>query len=309
MSSPKTDVRRLLKKQQAERNKLSKVTHPFAKYDETGRLICIVCNAPVKSETIVWQAHLGSLHHRENIQKLKALKQKQQLKRPASPSPPPPPPSSSSSANHDSSNKRLRMEEEDLEVNEDAIEDEEMALPSDFFDNTQEQQPQEEEEEEQEQATVYNPNGLPVGFFDNPEADTEVQDTEKIKEELDKEMALFNQDMIEVTKESREVQDEDDELLWKERHLDLMVREQALFDSRVEKLKQMRRQEGKAVIEDQRQSLRQDSEDDIRVELKSSVREILKKSNKFTEREASIFMDEDEEEDSDDEDDWRAQQL
>ncbi|KAI9469872.1 MAG: hypothetical protein EXX96DRAFT_587803 [Benjaminiella poitrasii] len=317
---PKVDVRRLLKKQQAERsNKTTRVTHPFAKYDQTGRLICVVCNAPVKSETVVWQAHLGSPHHRDNIQKLKALKQ-QQLKRPASS------PSPASDDSNESQHKRMRMEQnkEDIELDEPLSEGEEeeeeeeegaaSALPSDFFDNPEDSTPQ---QETQEEPVEENTKGLPAGFFDDPEEDARVQGElppeEQAKANLERDLASFNEDMMDVTKEAREEQGEDDESLWRERHLDLVVGEQAVLYSRVEKLKQMRQQGDMSIVvnqQHQHQSVTEDDDDGMRIELKSSVRQVLKK-NSNTNKAAdmvvdSMFSDEDEESD---EDDWRAQQL
>ncbi|KAG2197618.1 hypothetical protein INT47_006681 [Mucor saturninus] len=289
---PKADVRRLLKKQQDERNKIKKVTHPFAKYDETSRLMCIVCNSPVKSEA-VWQAHLGSLGHRDNIQKLKALKQQQQqsLKRRA-PSPPP-----------QEVNKRVRTQKmQDIELDEQvSSSDEEMDLPNDFFDARQEEEVMEEVEEVEEEAEEEN-GAIPTGFFDDPEEEARIQGTlapeEQAQADLEKDLAMFNEAMIDVTKEAKEDQDQDDETFWLERHDDIS-REQEMFDKRVESLKLMR-QSGKVV-----KQTKPVDEDEIRVGLKSSVRQLLKsKPVKHTE---SIF--DDDESDSEEEEDWRAQQL
>lgn len=303
---PKPDVRRLLKKQQLERNKVNKITHPFAKYDEAGRLVCVVCNAPVKSEA-VWQAHLGSSAHRDNIQKLKALKQ-QQLKRRA-----PSPPAADLSASDP--HKRMRMEEdkedkEDIELDEDVSdEDEDMGLPNDFFDNPADQDDIPEEVPEKIEDDTNNT--LPAGFFDDPEEDARIQGTlapeEQSQVDLEKDIAMFNEAMIEVTKESREVQEEDDETFWVERHFDIS-QEQAAFDSRVQKLKQLRQGQDVSTIADQRQeTIIEDGDDSIRTGLKSSVRQILK--NKPAKKVESMFDDEEEESDDEEEEDWRAQQL
>lgn len=289
---PKPDVRRLLKKQQNERSKTQKIAHPFAKYDETSRLICIVCNTPVKNEA-VWQAHLGSTVHRENIQKLKALKQQQQqqqqqnLKRRA-PSPP------------QDTNKRVRTQEtqdtQDIELDEEvqnSSEDEDMDLPNDFFD----EQVEEEEPEEESGA-------IPTGFFDDPEEEARIQGTlapeEQAQADLERDLELFNEAMIDVTKEAKEDQDQDDETFWLERHDDIS-REQEIFDKRVENLKLMR-QSGQVIKQQQEQQ--KDDNDDIRVGLKSSVRQLLK--SKPVKRVESMF---DDEESDSEEEDWRAQQL
>lgn len=286
--SSKPDVRRLLKKQQTERNKETKVTHPFAKYDETNRLICIVCNSPVKSHA-VWQAHLGSTVHRDNIQKLKALKQQQQqqqqsLKRKA-PSPPP----------QQQDTKRSRMEEieldEQVSSSDEEEEDQDMGLPNDFFDSAE---PIEEDEEEE------NNGSIPTGFFDDPEVEARIQGhlapEEQAQVNLEKDLEAFNDAMIDVTKESKQEQDQDDETFWLERHEDIS-REQALLDQRVEKLKLMRQQGQTPHTETQ-------ANDDLG--LKSSVRQLLK--SKIVQHTESMFDDDDESE-SEEEEDWRAQQL
>lgn len=279
---PKVDVRRLLKKQQDERTRIKKITHPFAKYDETSRLVCIVCNAPVKSEA-VWQAHLGSLGHRDNLLKLKALKQQQSLKRRA-PSPP-----------KENENKRVRTQEtQDIELDEQvSSSDEEMDLPNDFFDAVPEEEEEVTMEEEQSGA-------IPTGFFDDPEEEARIQGTlapeEQAQIDLEKDLASFNDAMIDVTKEAKENQDQEDETFWLERHDDIS-REQEMFDKRVESLKLMR-QSGKIV-----KSTPQE-EDEIRLGLKSSVRELLK--SKPIKHVESMF---DDDESDSEEEDWRAQQL
>lgn len=282
---PKPDVRRLLKKQQTERNKETKVTHPFAKYDETNRLICIVCNAPVKNQT-VWQAHLGSSAHRDNIQKLKALKQQQQNLKRKAPSPPPP-----------QDTKRSRMEEIELDEQPDSSseeeqEDEDMGLPTDFFDSGE---PIEEDEEEEEEKN----GSIPTGFFDDPEQEARMQGNlapeEQAQANLEKDLEDFNEAMIDVTKESKEEQEQDDEMFWLERHQDISE-EQAMLDQRVEKLKIMRQQKQVPEMEKGEDALG----------LKSSVRQLLK--TKVVQQTESMFEDESESEEEEEED-WRAQQL
>ncbi|KAI8352813.1 hypothetical protein EDC96DRAFT_517560 [Choanephora cucurbitarum] len=295
--SSKADVRKLFKKQQKERSKTNRISHVFAKYDETGRLLCVVCNSPVKSETI-WQAHLSSSGHKENLQKLRALKQQQQqqqLKRPASPL--------RQQEQDTQIHKRARIAEQDerqgIELDEDESEDETMPLPDDFFDQNQEEENQEEEEEEEN-----GNNALPRGFFDDPEQEARVQGTlapeEQAQAELEKDLQLFNEAMIDVTKESREVQEEDDETFWRERNYDIF-QEQAVFDSRVEKLKALRKTgETKMQLDSD-----ETDEDSLRVHLKSSVRQVL--TTKPVKQVASMFDDDDD--DESEEEDWRAQQL
>ncbi|KAK4520030.1 uncharacterized protein ATC70_008158 [Mucor velutinosus] len=319
---PKADVRRLLKKQQQERNKVAKITHPFAKYDQANRLVCVVCNSHVKSES-VWQAHLGSQLHRDNIHKLKELKQQQQqqLKRRAtSPSPP-------KSSTQPSESKRMRLDEEqtrqDIELSQDESdqeqEDEEMGLPADFFDKQEEDKDEDEDIPKEVEETLAasdkkNSKSLPSGFFDDPDEEARVQGTlapeDQAKADLERDVEMFNEAMMDVTEKSKQVQAEDDETFWEERHLDI-TREQAKFDSRVQKLKELRQTgQTRMVIDEHYVEEEFENDSGIKTGLKTSVRQVLK--SKPTKQVASMFDDE-EDEDSDDDDqddhDWRAQQL
>ncbi|CAO3645692.1 unnamed protein product [Mucor hiemalis] len=193
----------------------------------------------------------------------------------------------------------------ELDGSSEEDEDEDMGLPADFFDNKGEEEEIEEEEVEEET------NGaLPTGFFDDPEEEARIQGTlapeEQAKADLEKDVEMFNEAMIEVTQESNQVQEEDDESFWISRHYDITT-EQAAFDSRVDKLKQMRQSRilttnDKEITNEEEEG---GGEDGIRVELKTSVRQLLK--NKPIKQTESMF--DDEESESEEEEDWRAQQL
>ncbi|KAG1472643.1 hypothetical protein G6F56_001413 [Rhizopus delemar] len=220
-----SDVRRLFKKQKQARS--TQVNHPFAKYDQ-GRLICIVCNSQVKNEN-VWQGHLGSSHHRQNIEKLKSLKQQQQQqqKRPAPKS------------DQDQDPKRAKLVESSEEEEEEEEGEEENGLPADFFDN----EPMEEDMVEEEEIANEKADSktIPAGFFDDPEEEAKAQRlaNEQAKLDMEKDLSDFHEKMIEVSTETRELEDEDDETLYANRNQDIFE-EQVLLDARVEKLKQMR---------------------------------------------------------------------
>ncbi|KAG1250202.1 hypothetical protein G6F68_012926 [Rhizopus microsporus] len=243
-----SDVRRLFKKQKQERAK--RVEHPFAKYDDTGRLLCIVCNSLVKNEN-VWPAHLGSSLHRQQIEKLKALKNK----RPA------PEQEQTQQA------KRTKFENISSDEEEDDEEEEHKeGLPEDFFD-------QQEEPMEEDIPEPVKPNTIPAGFFDDPEQEAKAQRVanEQAKLTLEKDLNEFHETMIDVSAETKQLEEEDDETL-------------------VEKLKQMR-STGTIVQKEQ------DDDDEMRQELKTNVRHLLaKKQSKSV---SSMF--DDDESSSDDE--------
>ena len=52
------DARALLRAERASR----RITHPHASYTDAGKLLCNLCEAPVKSEAH-WQSHLHSGQH------------------------------------------------------------------------------------------------------------------------------------------------------------------------------------------------------------------------------------------------------
>ncbi|KAI8969316.1 hypothetical protein BDF20DRAFT_894430 [Mycotypha africana] len=321
---PKNDVRKLFKKQQAERNKAVKIKHPFAKYDEMGRLLCIVCQSAVKSEN-VWQAHLGSAFHLENIQKLKAIKQKQQqqqqqqqhLKRRA---PSPSPQMEEDQSEEEVEHKRLRLEpstqnekqgielDEEASDNDDEIDENTAQLPADFFDQKQEDLANDPMDEG---SATEESNTLPAGFFDDPDEDArmrgELLPEEKAKVDLEKDVQSFTEAMADVTEESKQAQEEDDETFWQERHFDLTM-EQAAFDSRVAKLRHLR-EAGKNPENDSTANnpSHEETDDIMRVKLKTNVRQALK--GQLAKHAVSVFDDDLDDISEEEEEDWRAQQL
>uniref|UniRef100_A0A023F7V6 Zinc finger protein 830 n=1 Tax=Triatoma infestans TaxID=30076 RepID=A0A023F7V6_TRIIF len=67
------DLRKFMSAQKRKISEnLKKIESPLAKYLESGILTCIVCNSDVKSEA-VWNVHINSKQHRENIAKRKQL--------------------------------------------------------------------------------------------------------------------------------------------------------------------------------------------------------------------------------------------
>ena len=63
------DVRALLKEQQASR----RIQHPHVTYSTTGRLICLVCNLQLKSESL-WPGHQRSPNHKRLLQEAEGNK-------------------------------------------------------------------------------------------------------------------------------------------------------------------------------------------------------------------------------------------
>ncbi|KAI9278752.1 hypothetical protein BDA99DRAFT_493064 [Phascolomyces articulosus] len=331
---PKTEVRRLLKQQRSERQKEKHVEHPFAKYDAQDQLTCVVCNSQVKS---AWSAHLGSAFHKENMARLRALKQQKQqpqqrpVKRTSSPV----------SEQQELPTKRAKHHvQEDEEMDGDDDNNETSQLPADFFDGDAASAPQQSSSEsEQEEEELQQPDptkkekpkptqppqlsgassNLPQGFFDDPEEEARMRKEAPIAEQveniLDEEYALFKEAMADTIIEAEKVDEEEDEELWLDRDEE-MFRQQAEFDSRVEMLKKMRAKtaqgEFSAPNEEKRGESRPDYDDverEIRTGLKTGVRNVLKKAP--AKKVTTVFDDMDVSSDEEDEedDDWRAQQL
>ncbi|KAJ8733291.1 hypothetical protein PYW08_001589 [Mythimna loreyi] len=68
------EMRRLMAERKRKNIKPTKIDNPLAKYNNTGQLMCILCNSIVRGEH-VWQVHLNSKQHRENVEKAKKLKE------------------------------------------------------------------------------------------------------------------------------------------------------------------------------------------------------------------------------------------
>lgn len=68
------EMRRLMAERKNKNKKPFKIDNPLAKYNNSGQLTCILCSSIVKSEH-VWQVHINSKQHRQNIEEAKKLKE------------------------------------------------------------------------------------------------------------------------------------------------------------------------------------------------------------------------------------------
>ncbi|CAH4031536.1 unnamed protein product [Pieris brassicae] len=68
------EMRKLMIERKNKDKKPLKIQNPLAKYNSAGQLLCILCSSIVRSEH-VWQVHLNSKQHRENIEKAQKLKE------------------------------------------------------------------------------------------------------------------------------------------------------------------------------------------------------------------------------------------
>ncbi|KAJ2952023.1 hypothetical protein O0L34_g4283 [Tuta absoluta] len=69
------EMRKLMAERKKKDVKPVKIDNPLAKYNNTGQLMCILCNSIVRSEA-VWPVHVNSKQHRGNVEQAKKLKER-----------------------------------------------------------------------------------------------------------------------------------------------------------------------------------------------------------------------------------------
>lgn len=68
------EMRRLMAERKKKDVKPTNIDNPLAKYNNVGQLMCLLCSSVVRSES-VWQVHINSKQHKENVEKAKKLKE------------------------------------------------------------------------------------------------------------------------------------------------------------------------------------------------------------------------------------------
>lgn len=68
------EMRRLMAERKNKSKKPIGIDNPLAKYNSSGQLTCILCTSIVRSEN-VWQVHINSKQHRQNVEQAKKLKE------------------------------------------------------------------------------------------------------------------------------------------------------------------------------------------------------------------------------------------
>ncbi|XP_076655649.1 zinc finger protein 830 isoform X1 [Halictus rubicundus] len=218
-------------------------------YTDAGQLMCILCKAAVRSET-VWPVHLNSKSHKENIELAKKTKLEaatksatHTFKRPVSPS------------QESSANKKVRgILKNPLPQSVQIA----SSLPPDFFDNPKQsngsaptnasvtthksenkdtandkdmKHTEAEEEKEKDKNKDTNQTVLPEGFFDDPVLDAKVRNVE-YKNPIEEEWEKFQKEIKEETAQSAQIIADDQEEATTERQLD-EIEEQIRHWSRV----------------------------------------------------------------------------
>ncbi|XP_046740541.1 zinc finger protein 830 [Diprion similis] len=240
-----TDLRRVMNEHKKKLTTVTRIESPIAKYTDSGQLICILCKTMVRTEA-VWNIHLNSKAHKENI----SLAKKEHSE---PPKPAPIVPHSfkrpTSSASVEVPNKKLKS----ILKNGPAVPS---ALPDDFFDKTSATQPhrnvqaakievtkesaesEDVEMEEKEEEKDLSQAQLPEGFFDDPIMDAKVRNVE-YKDPIEEEWEKFQKEIKEEAAQSAQIIADDQEEATTERQLD-EIEEQMRHWSRVLELERRR---------------------------------------------------------------------
>ncbi|XP_038220196.1 zinc finger protein 830 isoform X1 [Zerene cesonia] len=68
------EMRKLMSERKNKDKKPVQIQNPLAKYNGAGQLTCVLCSSIVRSEN-VWQVHVNSKQHRNNVEQAKKLKE------------------------------------------------------------------------------------------------------------------------------------------------------------------------------------------------------------------------------------------
>ncbi|CAH8553738.1 unnamed protein product [Heterobilharzia americana] len=210
---PKSDIRQLIKvaKPQAQRT----IDHPHARYNQLGRLSCILCGVQIKSE-FAWTAHILSKSHKQNeLRGIQPLN-----KRPAVENKP----SEEVSSKLTKVNSKTVQDESDLKISK-GIQDNKLSTVV-HNEKVSEKNPAEKKLESQSQ--------LPEGFFDDRYKDAKVRCV-PYKDKMSEELELFQKEMNALEKHSEEIMEKESEALVSERNL-AEINEQMI---KWEKIKQL----------------------------------------------------------------------
>ncbi|XP_043527758.1 zinc finger protein 830 [Frieseomelitta varia] len=243
------DLRKAMSEHKKKIGAVKKIESPLAKYTDAGQLMCVLCKAIIRSET-VWPVHLNSKTHKENIALAKKTKLEtdptkvQTFKRPMSPS------------QESSTNKKIKGILKNSSAQSAQVSS---SLPADFFDNPKQvngtissstpmatqwsednKEPvhekdlkniEVEEEKEKDKSKDINQPLLPEGFFDDPVLDAKVRNVE-YKNPIEEEWEKFQKEIKEETAQSAQIIADDQEEATTERQLD-EIEEQIRHWSRV----------------------------------------------------------------------------
>ncbi|PNF28637.1 hypothetical protein B7P43_G08707 [Cryptotermes secundus] len=220
------DLRRIMIE---EKRKISetvkKIDSPLAKYNESGQLLCTVCESVVRSEAI-WKIHINSKKHRENFADAKRRREETvnfvcpcvpKLKRPAQTEETPPPKKLKGILKNAP---QPKMPEDLFDLENHAIvevnrnEETVMEDGEDPSDDDSEPPPETTKTVASNQEEV-----LPEGFFDDPLLDAKARNVE-YKDPIEGEWEKFQKEMKEESTVSAQIIAEDQEEATARRKID-----------------------------------------------------------------------------------------
>lgn len=221
------DLRRIMIEQKRKISEnVKRIDSPLAKYNDSGQLLCTVCESVVRSEAI-WKVHISSKKHRENFASAKRRREDAvnfvrpsvpPLKRPAQTEVTVPPKKLKGILKNapepkvpedffDLGNCAATQE---INSNEDAL----MEDGEDADDDDSEPSPETTKTVASSQEDV-----LPEGFFDDPLLDAKARNVE-YKDPIEEEWEKFQKEMKEETTVSAQIIAEDQEEATAERQID-----------------------------------------------------------------------------------------
>ncbi|VDM31087.1 unnamed protein product [Hydatigera taeniaeformis] len=154
-----------------------------ARYNSYGKISCIVCGIPIKSE-ITWKAHILSKTHKDNaIRGTDSLRRIQSQVRDCAPPA-----------------KQLKLEVAESQVEDSKFKKEEEVTP---------ELPSSSQSKPKEEVAAQN-CVLPEGFFDDARRDAEVRNV-PFKDKMDAEMEIFRKELGTLDQESEQILEKDNE--------------------------------------------------------------------------------------------------
>ncbi|CAL8089407.1 unnamed protein product [Calicophoron daubneyi] len=192
---PKSDVRQLIK---VTRTKTNKINHPYARYNQLGRISCIVCGVQIKSE-FAWQAHILSRTHKQN----ESREHQNSTKR------------ASEQAGHtEPPTKQSRVQglkTSDSIISKDTEQSNPKAPGSEVILN--------EKNPAEKTGTMTSESKLPEGFFDDRYKDAKIRNV-PYKDKITEEVEQFQREMIALEKESEQIVEKEMEAIVSDRNLE-----------------------------------------------------------------------------------------
>lgn len=194
------ELRKYMNQHKTKQEKTAKVNSPLAKYNEAGQLTCVLCNSVVRSEA-VWNVHINSKQHKENVELAKKLKEK--------------------TNNFTTATKRSAAEQPEIPTKKiKGILKNSQTKDSDASYTVIPIAPQEKHNKtlDTQEVPKQNDESLPEGFFDDPKLDAKARNLE-YRDPVEEEWEKFQKEIKEADYESSAIIADDQEEATTERQI------------------------------------------------------------------------------------------